>query len=196
MEISCQDIRLPLPAGAAGNVLSSSRHHHSISWPAQSRYLPLSAMVVPSMMASSCLTASSRLNSFSGGTFCSPRRARQRAGLDSGKETEPGSTCRHRHCITTHSDTYTHTAGQQMPRRQRRPPPVHTIGPSFAPRGPAAHLPFGRALTGQCPLSPGAAGWRPPAACGARTPTTCTWSAAVGQGEGAQVMRRQAGRQA
>lgn len=46
------------------------KSHHSTSSPFQSKKRPFSRMLVLSTIASSCCTARSRLNSFSGGTFC------------------------------------------------------------------------------------------------------------------------------
>ena len=44
--------------------------HHGISCLSQAKNLPFDSVVVPSMISSSCLTARSFVNSFSGTTFC------------------------------------------------------------------------------------------------------------------------------
>ena len=45
-------------------------HQKGMSWPSQAMKRPVSAMLTPSMMPSSCFTARSLVNSFSGITFC------------------------------------------------------------------------------------------------------------------------------
>ena len=55
--------------------LSASLCQKRILWPSQAMKLPDFSIVVPSMMPSSCSTARSLLNSFSGFTFCKAQQS-------------------------------------------------------------------------------------------------------------------------
>ena len=55
--------------------LSASLCQKGILWPSQAMKLPDFSIVVPSMMPSSCSTARSLLNSFSGFTFCKAQQS-------------------------------------------------------------------------------------------------------------------------